>query len=57
MMARSRRTRSLKSTTQDSSSVTGCEAGMSDMAARNIEKKPGGLRRRGTAGGAGCGSM
>ena len=30
---------------------------MSDMAARNIEKKPGGLRRRGTAGGAGCGSM
>ena len=41
MMARSRRTRSLKSSTQLSSSVTGCELGISDMAPRSVAKKPG----------------
>ena len=52
-----RRTRSLKSTTQPSSSVTGCEAGMSDSAPRTVAKKPGGRCRLSIAGGAGCGSI
>ena len=46
MIARSRRTRSLNSTTQLSSSVTGCELGMSDIAPRSVAKKPGTLSRR-----------
>ena len=41
MIARSRRTRSLKSITQVSSSVTGWELGMSDIAPRNVAKNPG----------------
>ena len=57
MMARSRRTRSLKSSTQPSSSVTGCELGMSDIAPRSVAKKPGIWRRAGSTGGAGCGSI
>ena len=47
MIARSRRTRSLKSMTQLSSSVTGWELGMSDIAPRKVEKKPGTSRRTG----------
>jgi hypothetical protein len=57
MIARNRRTRSLKSMIQLSSSVTGCELGRSDMAPRNVEKKPGIARRAGIVDDAGCGSI
>jgi hypothetical protein len=57
MMARSRRTRSLKSITQPSSSVTGCEPGISESAPRKVAKKPGTLRRGDGMAEGGCGSI